>query len=258
MPDKRQHRGPHPSDAKLFAPRCVPALRAGVADYSWLLSRGYAPPSGLKLVGDRHGLSARQRLAVMRSACSDDARLARQGRRVWPSGSGPAAETGDLAIDGYNLLITVESALSGGVLLVGRDGCLRDLASVHGTYRHVRETEPALTLILDELARMPLSRATWYFDRPVSNSGRLRARLSELIAARVGAAERVGAVEWRIELVNNPDQALLESACPVISSDSVVLDRCGPWLNFAAEVIRRRIGDAWVVDLSDSPGGAGL
>src|SRR6266404_1471952 len=45
-----------------------------------------------------------------------------------------------LLIDGFNLILTLESALGGGVMLVGRDGCYRDMASVHGTYRRVEET----------------------------------------------------------------------------------------------------------------------
>src|SRR5688500_10446127 len=53
MPDHRSHRGPHPEDAGLFAPAVHPTLRSAVADLSWLLTRGYADPSALKLVGDR-------------------------------------------------------------------------------------------------------------------------------------------------------------------------------------------------------------
>ena len=51
-----------------------------------------------------------------------------------------------LRIDGFNLILTLESALGGGIVLGGRDGCYRDLASVHGTYRRVEETRPALDL----------------------------------------------------------------------------------------------------------------
>src|SRR5256885_8530001 len=47
---------------------------------SWLLSRGYQPKSALKLVGDRHSLRERQRLAVGRAACSDESRERRHAR----------------------------------------------------------------------------------------------------------------------------------------------------------------------------------
>ena len=72
MPDKRAHRGQHPADAMLFASDRIPDIRYAVADYSLLLGKGYAEKSSLKLVGDRFALTERQRLAVMRSSCSDE------------------------------------------------------------------------------------------------------------------------------------------------------------------------------------------
>ena len=71
MPDKRTHRGPHPADEKLFAAEAIGDLRAALADFSLLLTKGYAEKSALKLVGDKFSLTKRQRLAVMRGACSD-------------------------------------------------------------------------------------------------------------------------------------------------------------------------------------------
>src|SRR5688500_3971235 len=66
MSDSRKHRGPHPEDGRLFATDQLPALREATRDLSWLLSRDYASPSALKLVGDRYQLEARQRIAAAR------------------------------------------------------------------------------------------------------------------------------------------------------------------------------------------------
>ena len=68
MPDRRRHRGAHPRDRELFAPERIEDLRRAVGDLSWLLSRGYAPTSSLKIVGDRYDLAQRQRTAVARAA----------------------------------------------------------------------------------------------------------------------------------------------------------------------------------------------
>ena len=70
VPDSRSHRGPDPRDAEAFAAHTLPALRAAIADLAWLLNRGYAVVSALKLVGDRWNLTERQRMAVRRSACT--------------------------------------------------------------------------------------------------------------------------------------------------------------------------------------------
>jgi len=67
-PDTRRHRGAHPADKELFGPAQLVKLRVAVNELGWLLSRGYNMTSSLKLVGDRHGLRERQRVAVSRCA----------------------------------------------------------------------------------------------------------------------------------------------------------------------------------------------
>jgi hypothetical protein len=241
MPDERRHRGRHPADDELFAERHRPALRAAVADLSWLLDRGYAENAALQLVGDRHGLRARQRLAARRCACSDAQRLSRRERTL-------PLDTLDgrpVAIDGFNCLITLEAAFSGGVLLRGRDGALRDLASVHGSYRQVEETSAAIVAVGRLLAGRSSAEVRWYLDRPVSNSGRLRAHLLEMASAH--------AWPWTVCLLDAPDRMLAASGAVVATSDSWILDRCRSWVDLPAAILAS--GPMAIVDLDvDLPG----
>ena len=156
VPDTRGHRGADPRDAESFGPASLPALRSAVSDLSWLLGRGYAPVSALKLVGDRWRLTERQRMAVRRSACSDEDRDRRRAGRV----ALPDLTGQELWIDGFNVLTTIESHLGGGVVIGCRDGAFRDLAGVHGTYRRVVETTPALEFLASRLAGLGLGRVT--------------------------------------------------------------------------------------------------
>ena len=228
-----RNRGPQPNDRKLFAPRHATALRDATDDLCWLLTRGYGADSALHLVGNRYRLNKRQRTAVGRTAASDQAVAARRARCV-PVGE-LAGRT--VAIDGFNLLILLESALGGGLILRGRDGSCRDLASVHGTYKHVRHTLPALERVGETLR--PAAAVVWYFDRPVSNSGRLKTMLREL-------AERHD-YAWTTELVYNPDRTLvgLPESVVLVSSDSWVLDEGGAWCNLGAHLVSET--DAWLV-----------
>ncbi|MHC4075105.1 MAG: DUF434 domain-containing protein [Planctomycetota bacterium] len=238
MPDKRTHRGPHPSDEKLFSPEVVAQLRLAVADFSLLLTKGYSDNSALKLVGDRFSLSKRQRLAVMRNACSDQQSNLRKKSEVKI-----ADLTGcDIAIDGYNLLITIEAALSGAVIFMGRDGCFKDLASIHGTYRKVSETIPAVTTIGKFLETTAVSQTLWLLDSPVANSGRLKTLIAELADKNNW--------NWQIELSPNPDTALAKTLRVVVSSDGIVLNKCRKWVNLAAEIIKTRLPQTWIIDLS--------
>jgi len=238
MPDTRIHRGPHPDDAMLFAPEMLPRLREAVADFSMLLTKGYADKSALKLVGDRFSLTQRQRLAVMRSSCSDQ-QLQRRLQRLVPV---EALAGRPIAIDGYNLLITLEAALSGGLIFRGRDGCFRDLASIHGTYRKVEETVPAVRLIGKFLTEIQIAGALWLLDSPVSNSGRLK--------TLIGHLARENDWPWEVHLTISPDAELSRTDTIVVSTDSVILDACPQWTNLAAEIITQRLSFATIIGLA--------
>ena len=242
MPDRRTHRGRHPEDARLFGQAAVERLRSAVEDFSLLLTKGYGEKGALKLVGDRFSLTARQRLAVLRNACSDEQLQVRSRHRV---GLGELRAKA-VAVDGYNVLITVEAAMSGGVIFRGRDGCYKDLASIHGTYRRVSETLPAVQLIGDFLVEIGVGEVVWLLDSPVSNSGRLKTFIAEV-------AEENG-WRWDIRLLANPDAELIKSERIVASSDGVVLDRCGKWVNLAAEIIERKLASVSVIDLCPTGG----
>ena len=216
----------------------LPRLREAVADFSMLLAKGYADKSALKLVGDRFSLTQRQRLAVMRGSCSDQQLHSRLERRVPVE----ALAGQPIAIDGYNLLITLEAAMSGGLIFRGRDGCFRDLASIHGTYRKVEETIPAVQLIGAFLTEIRVAQALWLLDSPVSNSGRLRTLIAQLA--------RENNWPWEIRLTISPDAELSKTDVIVVSTDSVILDACQNWTNLAAEIIRQQLPQTTIIDLA--------
>jgi hypothetical protein len=243
-PDTRRHRGAHPDDKRLFGETHLDRLRAAVQDLSWLLSRGYAVASALKLCGDRYQLNERQRIAVARAACSDTSLERRSSTRVPVQAVAGQA----LVIDGFNLLITIEAALSGGALLLCRDGCIRDMSSVHGSYRSVEETEAALRLVGDTLEARKPAQVLWLLDSPISNSGRLAQRISEAAHNRN--------LEWDVQLVYNPDREIINSSRLAVTSDSTILNGAGRWVDLASHVVREHAPGAWIVDVSgDSPAG---
>ena len=242
MTDRRKHRGPGPADAQLFGADALPRLRAAVEELSWLRGRGYALPSALALVGNRHQLRERQRLSVQRASCTDAERDARAASRV----DARELRGRTLAIDGFNCVIAVEAALSGGPLMVGRDRAIRDLSSVHGSYRKVEETPRAIELLCDLLARVEPAEARWYFDAPVSNSGRIRALVLETAGARCS-------FDVTVELVPSADRVLPAPGRVVASGDSAVIDRAEAWVDLPAAIVRAEVTGAWILDLSDQP-----
>ena len=224
-------------DERLFNAAQIPTLRAAVSDLCWLLDRGYASHSATELVGNRHNLSSRQRMAISRCACSAEAAQQRHRRQLAPE----AVRGRELWLDGYNVLTVLESALAGGVVLLGRDGCCRDIAGIHRRYRKVNETVPGLRLVGETVAAWGVTCCRWRLDKPVSNSGRLKKLIHE----------QAGAAGWNmaVELDFNPDRVLYECGQVIATSDGVVLDRCQQWVNLTREIITGRIQSAWVVDL---------
>jgi len=239
VPDKRRHRGPHPKDREHFTGQQAERLKQAASDYGWLLSRGYSDEAALKLVGDRFQLIQRQRMALQRACCSETAAHARQQRRLRLG----QLRGQPLAIDGFNCLITVEVLLSHGVLLSCQDGCTRDLASVHGTYRHVSETVPAFEKLCALLASAEPGRAVWYLDSPVSNSGKL-AQLMRATFERLGYA-------WQVELVPDADRHVVTQGRVAASSDRWVLDHAPSWVDLPGELLAQGEYDAWLVDLGE-------
>jgi hypothetical protein len=219
----------------------LPRLRAATQELSWLLGRGYAPDSALKLVGDRHRLQLRQRAAIARCACAEALALARAARMQPPE----ALRGETLLVDGFNALTTIEVALSGGIVLVARDATLRDIAGVHGSYRRVEETLPALEHIAALTRDLGVRDCEILLDAPVSNSGRLRSLIDDL------ARERGWPLRARV--VPDPDPALAQAAQVVASADGALLDRCGRWFNLARVCVQSSVPAARIVDLSLDP-----
>ena len=240
MPTHQKHRGQHPQDAHLFGVRYQADLQTAVHDLSWLLSRGYAEKSSLKLVGDRFRLKERQRKAIARAVCTDAQRIERQKKRL----SIRDLKDKKVVIDGFNLLISIEAALSGGIILACRDGCFRDIASIHGSYKSVMETPQAVALVGQAMQDLQIQSAHWYLDSPVSNSGRLKTTLREFAETQQ--------LDWQIDLVFNPDKVLAESSEIVVSSDGWILDECQRWFNLARVLIEKYVRDVVILPTHQS------
>jgi len=215
----------------------VPALRQATSDLCWLLDHGYGIASATELVGDRHQLTRRQRVAIARCACSGVAKQRREEHCV----AAPQLRGQELWLDGFNVLTAVETALGGGVILIGRDGCCRDVAGIYSHYHKVEETAPALRAIGQFTSEWAVAGCHWWLDSPVDNCGRLKGILHEVATERGWS--------WQVELVANPDRVLSGTQQIVSSSDHAILDRCQRWFNLARQVIAHSVPQARIVDL---------
>jgi len=231
----QRNRGKHPNDDKLFNKKWQPILKAAVVDLSYLLTKGYGITSALQLVGNRYRLNTRQQKALMRLSADRNKLAQRQAKALSPT----LLKGKTIQIDGFNLLILLESALSGAYIFKCVDQTYRDISSVHGSYKRVTKSEEAIVLIGQTLANLEVASVEWLLDAPVSNSGRLKTKLFE-IATENGFS-------WEVRLVNNPDTELVISKEVVITSDAWILDGCAAWFNMGAYLIETGLLEAAVI-----------
>lgn len=235
---EQRHRNAHPNDQTLFSGQQLLRVQKAADELCWLFNRGYSRQSAIKFIGDHHQLKQRQRVAIGRASCSVDSKNVRNSKCLQYTD----IKNQHLIIDGFNLIITLEVAMAGAVLLRCSDGCIRDLASVHGTYRQVRETKAAIEMIGRTLAVFEPASVQWLLDKPVSNSGRL-AQMARSIA-------KIHGWNWQVDLHDNPDRIISSSKKIAITSDSVILDTVEHWLNFMNYLLEYRFQNAWLIDFS--------
>jgi hypothetical protein len=105
-------------------------------------------------------------------------------------------------MDGYNVLIAVESMLKGLPVYEGDDGFLRDTEGVFRGYKASLFTVPALSAILDLLASAAPNNVEVIFDQQISMSGRLAGIVREMMATHgiPGTARTARDVDHQLKL----------------------------------------------------------
>lgn len=209
-------------------------LKNAQHDLLFLMERNYPIKSASTFVGNHYMLSERQRLALVRATATKKVVMQRKEKQV------KVLEGKTVHIDGFNLIITLEVALSGSTLLLCMDGTIRDLAGLRGTYHLIEKTEQAIRYIGEQLKSLGVKKAVFYLDSPVSNSGRLKMRILDLLANYPFQTE--------VHLVPNAD-TVLEKQSLVITSDAIILNKCIEWFNLIPIIIEREFIDCHYVNL---------
>ena len=234
----QKNRGKNTGDDLLFgAEKQTGKLKMATQDMHYLLSRGYAEKASSELTGNRYRLKTRQIQAVRAASASEIQIRTRADKELQIS----ALQSTTVHLDGFNIIIILESLLSGAYIFQGADSCLRDLSGVHGTYRKVNQTLRSIELIAGFFQKSGASKLIWIFDRPVSNSGRIKQMVLDFA--------RENELNWEAELEFNPDRFLVEHADIAVSSDAWILDHCRNWFNLAGYLIEEEKLDVNLVKM---------
>jgi hypothetical protein len=221
-----RNRGKNTGDDSLFgSEKQIEKLKLAVQDMQYLLSKNYAEKASSDLVGNHYRLKTRQIQVIRGASASANQIQNRKSKQLEISD----VKNKTIYLDGFNVLILLESLLSEAYIFEGVDGCFRDLSGVHGTYKRVNQTQDSIELVATFFKKSKAEKLVWIFDKPVSNSGRIKQIILDFA--------KENDLNWKVELEFNPDKFLVENKEIIVSSDAWILDHCKNWFNLIGYLI---------------------
>lgn len=203
-------------------------------DLRFLLNRKYRKKNALQFVSNKYLLNKKERNFLARSVFS----RVKSAQRKDKLANIEEIQDNLLILDGYNVLITVESILSGNFesIILCDDGVIRDLNAVFGKYKFSKFTEDALSHIFSLISKFNPLKIIFFLDSPVSFSGKL-AMLIENIMNDMG-------VSGEVKLSKNVDMEIKTLAKQkegiVATGDSIIIDKVDKFIDIPSYILKNK------------------
>ena len=203
-------------------------FRKIVEDVRYLLNREYPRERVVNFVGDRYSLSVNDRNLLRRTVYSQS-EIETTKKRLSP------VETINgmfLTVDGYCVLITVESALINRPLFLCDDGVVRDISGVFRKHKHTKETDEALELLLKTIKEFSPTEIHIFYDSPVSKSGKLAVKTRTMLEkyGLSGGSKAVKSPDFEVlkgEIVATSDFPVIKKAKKVVDIPGYIAKKIG-------------------------------
>ena len=214
-------------------------LQEAAYDLRFLLNRGYRKKGALQFVANKYVLNKNERNYLARSIFSNLKSLERREKIIDIS----KIKDQFLLVDGYNVLITVESLYTGehDSIILCDDMVIRDLNAVFGKYKFRKVTERALNIILALISSYNPSCTCFFFDSPVSFSGRLADLTREIMEEYK--------LQGNVILSKNVDTEIIRLSRVkkgiVATSDSVIIDKVDKFVDIPHYILEMN-NDIWL------------
>ncbi len=194
-------------------------LEDAAYDLKFLLNRGYRKKVALNLVANKYLLNRDARNFLVRKVYSNEKITERLLKIV----NIVNIRNKTVFIDGYNVLITVESISNHDYdsIVICDDGVLRDINAVFGKYKISSSTEVALNNIISILHKNDPACINFLYDSPVSKSGELAKLTNNLIKTHglKGIAVTEKNVDFKLVKLSKKFDGI------VATSDGAVMDK---------------------------------
>jgi hypothetical protein len=198
-------------------------------DFRYLLNRGYPRKNALELVGNRYALTFDQRHLLHRGVFSESDAGCRRRKLLRLKDLKNQA----LAIDGHNVLITIEAGLSGSPLILADDGFLRDISGLSGNFKKTSNTQHAIRLVLQTLRKARPRDVLFLFDSPISKSGSLAQEVRALLSQERFFGDA--------QAMKVPEQVLMGFRGIVATSDTAIIDQSEKIFDLAGFILKQNV-----------------
>jgi len=196
-------------------------------DLYYLLNRGYTRKFSISVVSNRYGLSKQEQMIIYRSIYPED--VVRQIKEKEISDMHLKGKF--LAIDWYNMLVTVNSAITNKPIYMGNDGFIRDTRGLHGRVEAMENVYETVSIILTSLSKLTLEGIKIYLEKNISYSGEMKKELENFI-------QSYNFKHVSIILTSTVDKDLLENQL-VATNDSVILLKAKRIFNLTKYILEK-------------------
>lgn len=205
----------------------MPDLEDAVSEIRYLLERGYPKQSAITYVCNHHRLDIEFRHIFTRILYTRNTITSRKAKTV----SCGDINNNEVWIDGYNIIIGVESALRGDPVYLCDDGFLRDTRGVFRNFHSSDDTEQALYELLSVLALHNPKRIEIVFDSQISKSGELARQIDKKMndMGIPGCARTSKQADFDLKqcnkIVATSDGGIIDAVDYVVNIQACILER---------------------------------
>jgi len=188
-------------------------MKEALCDLRYLLNRGYRRKTALDFVSNHYKLSLKERNFLVRSVFSREEAEGHRKKLV----DMKAVSGQDLTVDGYNVLITVETILKGEEVVLCDDGFIRDTSATFGRHAISENTRKAIEEVGQVIKKSKAKSAALVFDSGVSRSG----ELCTLVEKRLNEA----GVKTEARISPNADLEVSRGRGIICTSDRAIIKK---------------------------------
>lgn len=201
-------------------------LKEAIIDLRFLLGRGYNREGSVDFVGDKYQLNKKDRLILYRAVYDSKTANEHAKKRF----SAKAISGKRVAVDGYNVILTVESMLKNERLILCDDDFVRDVSAVHGKHKPTETTEKALGIFINFLKGFNPHEVIFFYDSQVSLSGEMASLTRRML--------NESRLNGDAKAVKRADMEALNYGEVVSSSDAVIIEKSEKIVDLAGELIK--------------------